>query len=44
MESAALAFGYARDPSLTSRQRTLVLWKDLVQQEPPRVVDLGMID
>ena len=32
VESAAAAFGYAPDPSQTRRQRTVALWKEIVQQ------------
>ena len=32
VESAAAAFGYAPDLSQTRRQRTVALWKEIVQQ------------
>ena len=33
LESAAAAFNYAPDPSLTRRQRTVALWKEIVQHQ-----------
>ena len=33
LESAAAAFNYAPDPSLTRRQRTVALWTEIVQHQ-----------